>query len=48
MADIQAPTANRDTIQQLLNSNTLRQHAHDFAAALRAWPVICQHAKTLS
>ena len=48
MADIQAPTTAEDAIQQLLNSNTLRQHAHEFAAALRAWPVLCQHAKTLS
>ena len=48
IADIQAPTATQHAIQQLLNSDTLRQHAHDFAAALRAWPVICQHAKTLS
>ena len=48
MADIQAPTTNRDAIQQLLNSDILRQHAHDFAGALRAWPVICQHAQTLS
>jgi len=47
MADIQAATTTQDAIQQLLNSHTLRQHAHDFAAALRAWPVICQHAQTL-
>ena len=48
MADIQAPTAAQNAIQQLINSDTLRRHAQDLAAALRAWPLICQHAKTLS
>ena len=38
MADIQAPTTNRDAIQQLLNSDILRQHAHDFAGARERGP----------
>ena len=46
--DIQAPSNEPGCDTAAAQLRHLRQHAHDFAGALRAWPVICQHAQTLS